>query len=183
MLLSIYKSDVKLFDEVLKNYPLKEIVYDLYVCYIIKNSQTSKNSNKCNNIHSNEVYQFIKSVLLQSISDQDAIDELVIKILTNFILESDPIYSQACIIESIENLPYSYEKIIEFAYSKLNQSEESILKSKNVEHVIDNLNQSISRVKSSENESSVKLLMTSLVMDNLKLNNDNKEKISRLLTA
>ena len=120
---------------------------------------------------------------MQSISDQDVIDELVIKILTNFILESDPIYSQACIIESIENLPYSYEKIIEFAYSKLDQSEESILKSRNVEHAIENLNQSISRVKSSANESSVKLLMTSLVINNLKLNNDNKEKISRSLTV
>ena len=60
MLLSIYKTDVKLFGEILKNYPLKEIVYDLYVCYIIKDSQTSNSSNKYNSIHSNEVYQFIK---------------------------------------------------------------------------------------------------------------------------
>ena len=181
MLLSIYKSDTKLFDEVLKNYPLKEIVYDLYVCYIIKDSQTSNNGNKWNNIHANEVYQFIKSVLLQSISDQEVIDELVIKILSNFILKSDPIYSQARIIESIENLPYSYDKIIEFAYSKLNQSEESILKSRNVEHVLENLDKSFSITKSSEDESSVKLLMTSLIMDNLKLSDDNQEKVSKSL--
>lgn len=118
---------------------------------------------------------------MQSISDQEVIDELVIKILTNFILKSDPIYSQARIIESIENLPYSYDKIIEFAYSKLNQSEESILKSRNVEHVLENLDKSFSITKSSEDESSVKLLMTSLIMDNLKLSDDNQEKVSKSL--
>jgi hypothetical protein len=105
MLFSMYRSDPSHFDSsmnstsLFESYPMSEIIYDLYVVYILKNSQTSSA-----NIHTNDVYILIKNVLLQSMKGQHAVDELVIRILRDFILKSDKIFSQVRIIETIENL-------------------------------------------------------------------------------
>ena len=119
VLVSLYKSNPESMKQILSEYPLEDIIYELFVNYILKDSQTSNTKTNCQNINFNEVWTLINTVLLPCIKDQTLLDEMVIKILNNFILNSDSIYSKSRVIESLEHLPYSYDKMISYAIEKL----------------------------------------------------------------
>ena len=153
--------------EILKEYPLEEIIYELFVNYVLKDSQTSNASSSVHNINSNEVWMLINTVLLPSIEDQSVLDRLVIKVLNNFILNSDSIYSKSRVIESLENLPYSYDKVISYAIEKLYPGQDDVKLTNDIQKVLNALVKDGSPAKK-ESVSTKRLLMTVLVLNNLK---------------
>jgi len=167
----LYKADSEKISQILAEYPLEKIIYDLFVNYIIKDSQTSNSQYAHQNINSNEVWILINTVLLPNIKNKESLDELVIKILNNFILNSDLIYSKSRVIESLENLPYSYDKIISYAIKKLYPTQEEVELDNNVEEILKNLSNKTKK-EEMENINTKRLLMTVLILNNLKLNKD-----------
>jgi len=167
----LYKADSEKISQILAEYPLEKIIYDLFVNYIIRDSQTSNSQYTHQNINSNEVWILINTVLLPNIKNKESLDELVIKILNNFILNSDLIYSKSRVIESLENLPYSYDKIISYAIRKLYPTQEEVELDNNVEEILINLSNKTQK-EEMENINTKRLLMTVLILNNLKLNKD-----------
>ena len=182
LLISLYKSNPHKLKEVLKEYSLEHIIYELYVYYIIKGSQTSNKENKSQNICQNDVWVLINTVLLPGVNDQAAIDNLVIKILNDFILNSDPIYSKARVIESLENLPYSYDKVIAYAYANLYQDDTHSIKGQDISHIFKSLQEPKTQPSQEQNNTN-KLLLTVLSLNNLKAseNKVDQTKISNTL--
>lgn len=120
VLISLYKSNPESMKEILLEYPLEEVIYNLFVNYIVKDSQESSTKTNLQSNTCNEVWILINWVLLPSIKDQSLLNNLVIKIINNFILNSESLYSKSRVIKSLQHLPYSYDKIISYAIDNLN---------------------------------------------------------------
>lgn len=118
---------------------------------------------------------------------QNAVDNLVIKILNNFIYkssqETEQIYSQTRVIECLEHLPYSYDIIISHAYTQLTQIESNNGDMSSIENILSNL-EPLKEESKERNSQIVRLLATVLSLNNLKGAEDKKsrEKISITLS-
>jgi len=123
MLLSFFMSDPPKVSGLLREYQLDEIVYDLFVTYVIKDCQISNEILMHQNISNNDIWTLITSVLIPAMNSQNAVDNLVIRILDEFILRSkSSCYSQPRIIECVEALPYSYDKVMCYALDNLDKA-------------------------------------------------------------
>jgi hypothetical protein len=160
-LVSLYKSDPELFSKSLTEYDLEEIIYDLFVNYILNDSQSSKD------FAQNDIWTLINFVLMPAVKDQQAVNRLVIKVLSNFISTTSGVHSKARVIQSLEHLPYSYEKILLHAYENLYQDPSKIKVFDGIQDIFESFNQPTT-VSNPEDDSVHKLLLTVLVLNNLK---------------
>lgn len=172
---------ISLFYILRYNFALISIKYS-YETFIIKDSQTSVKTNKHNNIFQNEVYIFAKNVVLASIKDQSVIDGIAIKILSNYVLNeaNSALYSKARVIEAIEILPYDYSTVLRFTYNRILDEHSGDTTQANLDEILKNIAYADNL---SNDEGAVRLLMTTLVLNNLKSVDEEQSKIDSTLNT